>query len=136
MGYECPVCDAEEADGKHLANHLAFTALVRGGDHEAFLDEHVPDWATRDPESLGADVTAHATETETEPVSEPQGQHGNDHETPAVERSGQTDLSGDAASILEAAQELTQAMHDSTVADPEAANEDGEASGDADSENE
>jgi hypothetical protein len=139
MGYECPVCDAEEADGEHLANHLAFTALVRGGDHEDFLDEHVPDWEQRDPESLAPDVTPHATETDAEPVTEPHGHqgHGHDHDVPAVERTGQTDLSGDDASILEDAQELTQAMLDSTVANPDAAESDeGSTQADADSENE
>ncbi|MFB6268496.1 MAG: DUF5810 domain-containing protein [Halobacterium sp.] len=128
MGYECPVCGAEEADGEHLANHLAFTALVRGGDHEAFLDEHVPDWEERDPESLAPDVTPHATETDAEPVSEPHGHHGHghDHEMPAVERAGQADLSGEAAAVLEEAQELTEAMLDSDVASPEPADADGD----------
>jgi hypothetical protein len=105
MGYECPVCGAEEADGEHLANHLAFTALVRGGDHEAFLDEHVPDWESRDPESLASEVTPHAAETDAEPVTE-----SHDHEMPAAERTGRADLSGEAAAILEDAQELTQEM--------------------------
>jgi hypothetical protein len=44
MGYACPVCGDPQADAIHLANHLAFTALLRGGDHEAWLDEHVPEW--------------------------------------------------------------------------------------------
>jgi len=107
MGYECPVCGVEEADGEHLANHLAFTALVRGGDHEVFLDDHVPDWADRDPESLAPEVTPHATETETEPSSEA---HGHDHEMPAVERTGSADVSGEAAEVLEEAQRLTERM--------------------------
>lgn len=110
MGYECPVCATEEADGEHLANHLAFTALVRGGDHEAWLDDHVSDWADRDPESLAPEVTPHATETETEPSSEP---HGHDHEMPAVERTGSADISGEAAEVLEEAQRLTEQMQDS-----------------------
>ena len=41
MGYACPVCDHPQADARHLANHLAFTALARGGDHEAWLDDAV-----------------------------------------------------------------------------------------------
>lgn len=130
MGYECPVCATEEADGEHLANHLAFTALVRGGDHEAWLDEHVPDWADRDPEGLAGEVTDHATETDTEPASE---QH--DHDVPAVERTGESDLSGDAAEILAEAEELTRRMHE------EAENTEGGERGqshdpEADSENE
>jgi hypothetical protein len=114
MGYECPVCGVAEADGEHLANHLAFTALVRGGDHEAWLDDRVPDWADRDPDSLAPEVVEHATETDDEPASEP-----HDHETPAVERTGQADLSGAAADILEEAQQLTEEMYDAEDADSE-----------------
>ncbi|NIB98376.1 DUF5810 domain-containing protein [Halobacterium sp. R2-5] len=114
MGYECPVCGVEEADGEHLANHLAFTALVRGGDHESWLDETVPDWEDRDPESLAPDVTPHATETETETVTE---EHG--HEMPAVERTGNADLSGEAAAILDEAQELTEQLRESSLANPD-----------------
>lgn len=122
MGYECPVCDAEEADGEHLANHLAFTALVRGGDHEAFLDEHVPDWESMDPETLAPEVTPHATETDTETVTEPQGHahHEHDQDVPTGQRPGQVEVSGENADILEEAVDLTEAMHDSRVADPEA----------------
>ncbi|WP_336035338.1 DUF5810 domain-containing protein [Halobacterium yunchengense] len=118
MGYECPVCGAETADGEHLANHVAFTALVRGGDHEAFLDEHVPDWGERDPESLAADLTDHAAETDAEPVTEPRHaghDHGHGRDVPAMERAGRADLSGEAASILEEARELTEAMQASSV---------------------
>ena len=115
MGYECPVCASAEADGEHLANHVAFTALVRGGDHEDWLDEHVPDWADRDPESLAPEVTEHATETDVEVAST----EAHDHEPPAVERTGQADLSGEAANILEEAQELTREMHGSESEDSE-----------------
>ncbi|MCG1001932.1 MULTISPECIES: DUF5810 domain-containing protein [Halobacterium] len=114
MGYECPVCGVEEADGEHLANHLAFTALVRGGDHESWLDENVSDWEDRDPESLAPDVTPHAEETDTETVTEPHG-----HEMPAVEQRGDVDLSGEAAAILDDAQELTEELRESTVTAPD-----------------
>jgi hypothetical protein len=108
MGYECPVCGVEEADGEHLANHVAFTALVRGGDHEAWLDDYVPDWEERDPDSLAPEVTEHATETDTEPVTEPHG-----HDVPSVERTDAADLSGAAGDALEEARELTEAMYES-----------------------
>jgi hypothetical protein len=128
MGQECPVCGSEEADGEHLANHLAFTALVRGGDHETWLDEHVPDWADRDPESLAPEVTPHATETETEPSSDPHG-----HETPDFEQpTGQRDLSGEAASILEEAQELTEQMAASEDSTADSANNEDSADSDTD----
>lgn len=57
MGYRCPVCGDPQADDVHLANHLAFTALVRGGDHESWLDDTVPDWEERGEEGLAAAVT-------------------------------------------------------------------------------
>jgi len=57
MGYSCPVCGDPQADDVHLANHLAFTALVRGGDHESWLDDHVPDWESRDQDGLAGAVT-------------------------------------------------------------------------------
>jgi len=138
MGYECPVCGVEEADGEHLANHVAFTALVRGGDHEAWLDDHVPDWADRDPDSLAPEVTEHAAETDTEPVTEP---HGRD--VPSVERTGGADLSGAAGDVLEEARALTEAMYENRQLDSEGdgaedgAGTDPEAAGDrGDSENE
>ncbi|WP_128223866.1 DUF5810 domain-containing protein [Halobacteriaceae archaeon SHR40] len=56
MGFSCPVCDDPQADGVHLANHLAITALTRGGDHEAWLDEHVPEWANLSEEELAEQV--------------------------------------------------------------------------------
>ncbi|PSP70281.1 hypothetical protein BRC79_02495 [Halobacteriales archaeon QH_8_67_27] len=52
MGYACPVCDDPQADAEHLANHLAFTAMLRGDGHEAWLDDHVDDWADLAPEEL------------------------------------------------------------------------------------
>lgn len=53
MTVECPVCDGPHPDGVHLANHLAFTAIGGERDHEAWLDEHVPDWGSMDPTTLG-----------------------------------------------------------------------------------
>ena len=56
MGFSCPVCDDPQADGVHLANHLAITALTRGGDHEAWLDDHVPEWETLSEDELADQV--------------------------------------------------------------------------------
>lgn len=64
MGYACPVCASPQADAGHLANHLAFTALLRSGEHETWLDEHVPDWSSMDRAALGDVVVEHATETD------------------------------------------------------------------------
>lgn len=68
MGFACPVCSAPQADGEHLADHLAFVALIHGDEHETWLAEHVPDWAERDPEGLASVVTELADETDHEVV--------------------------------------------------------------------
>ena len=70
MGYACPVCETPQRDGEHLAHHLAFTAMLHGDDHEAWLDDRVPDWGDRDPDGLAAEVTPHAEATEYREVFE------------------------------------------------------------------
>jgi hypothetical protein len=70
MGYACPVCETPQRDGEHLAHHLAFTAMLHGGDHEAWLDERVADWSEREPAGLAAEVTPHADDAEYEEVFE------------------------------------------------------------------
>jgi len=82
MGYECPVCEDPQADGHHLANHLAFTAMLGDDDHAAWLDETVPGWADADPADLAAAVTDYADETEFPQVFEGttgEGGHAHDH---------------------------------------------------------
>lgn len=64
MGYVCPVCEDPQSDGHHLANHLAFTAMLGDTAHEEWLEARVPDWAETDPEELAPQVTDHAAETE------------------------------------------------------------------------
>jgi len=64
MGYACPVCGDPQADGEHLANHLAFTALRGDADHEQWLDDHAPDWDQGDAESLAPVVTEYAETVE------------------------------------------------------------------------
>ncbi|QAU13611.1 hypothetical protein EKH57_13295 [Halorubrum sp. BOL3-1] len=70
MGYACPVCDTPQRDGEHLAHHLAFTAMLHGGDHEDWLDDRVPDWSEREPAGLAAEVTPHAADAEYNEVFE------------------------------------------------------------------
>ncbi|SFR30609.1 MULTISPECIES: DUF5810 domain-containing protein [Halorubrum] len=70
MGYACPVCDTPQRDGEHLAHHLAFTAMLHGGDHESWLDERVDDWSEREPTALAAEVTPHAEDAEYDEVFE------------------------------------------------------------------
>ena len=70
MGYACPVCETPQRDGEHLAHHLAFTAMLHGGDHETWLDDRVPDWGDREPAGLAAEVTPHAEAAEYHEVFE------------------------------------------------------------------
>ena len=70
MGYACPVCDDPQQDAEHLANHLAFQALTHGDDHESWLDEHAPDWATGGPADLAPRLEDLAEEAEYEVVFE------------------------------------------------------------------
>jgi hypothetical protein len=53
-GYACPVCGDPQADIDHLANHLAFTAMLREDGHADWLDEHVPDWSERGEAELAS----------------------------------------------------------------------------------
>jgi hypothetical protein len=64
MGYACPVCEAPQADGEHLANHLAFSALLGHDDHGDWLDDNAPDWGEDDPDELAERVTPLAESVE------------------------------------------------------------------------
>ncbi|MFC6836705.1 DUF5810 domain-containing protein [Halomarina ordinaria] len=84
MGYACPVCETPQSDARHLANHLAFTALIRGADHEAWLDDHVPGWDEEGEAELAARVETLAEETDFPQVFEDTvgtaGEHQHDGE--------------------------------------------------------
>lgn len=115
MGYACPVCDTSHADDIHLANHLAFTALLRGGDHEAFLDDHVPEWERHGEAYLAERVVEHAEEAElpydtdeipdSTSLREP-GAAGNSPET-AFEEARPDATSDEVQDILREAREMT-----------------------------
>ena len=85
MGYECPVCGVPQADAKHLANHLAFTAVIHEGDeHEVWLDDHVPGWGERGERELAEAVVEHADDADYPQVFEDtvggEGEHQRDEE--------------------------------------------------------
>ena len=108
MGFACPVCEEPQADETHLANHLAFTAILRGGDHESWLDEHVPHWDEQTPAELGPDVAEHATEIEVEIQS---SEEQSRPERPAVEPTREPEpreFSDADREILEKARALTR----------------------------
>ncbi len=64
MGYACPVCSDPQADAGHLANHLAFTALLGDDAHEAWLEEHAPGWGEMGESELATAVSERVEETE------------------------------------------------------------------------
>ena len=64
MGYACPVCSDPQADAGHLANHLAFTAMLGDDDHEAWLEEHAPEWTDMGERELAAAVSERVEETD------------------------------------------------------------------------
>ena len=64
MGYACPVCSDPQADAGHLANHLAFTAMLGDDGHEAWLDEHAPGWGSMGETELAELVGEAVEETE------------------------------------------------------------------------
>jgi len=95
MGYACPVCGTPQADATHLANHVAFTALVRGGEHEAWLDEHCPGWERDGEDDLAERVVEYARE---EPFPDPDDARASDRrpetETTADDHRPRTDADG------------------------------------------
>ncbi|MFB6131168.1 MAG: DUF5810 domain-containing protein, partial [Salinigranum sp.] len=133
-GYACPVCEIPQRDAKHLADHLAFTAMLRHEDHEAWLDEHVPGWGSESPDSLGARVVEFAAETEYEEVFEDTvarsgpgrgdllDDHGHTHDHdhghppdrghghPGAGSAGVAGMDAEAQAILTEARELTREM--------------------------
>jgi hypothetical protein len=87
MGYECPVCGIPQADSGHLANHIAFTALIHSDEHEDWLDETVPGWSDLSEDELADAVTAQSERVEFPQMFEDTttgSEHQHDHE-----RSGQ-----------------------------------------------
>ncbi|WP_158055291.1 DUF5810 domain-containing protein [Halorussus halophilus] len=64
MGYACPVCETPHPDTEHLANHLAFTALLGDEDHEDWLAEHFPEWEQAGERELAERVGEHTKEVE------------------------------------------------------------------------
>jgi hypothetical protein len=129
MGYACPVCETPHPDGEHLANHLAFTALLGREDHEAWLAEHAPDWESMDPGELAAVVTDAVPETEFPQVfDDTTDGHDHDHgqsfdpddqgEAPGAAFARQPATRGDgsldeeAAEVVEEARRMTEQMLD------------------------
>jgi hypothetical protein len=80
MGYACPVCEVPQQDAEHLANHLAFTALLHEDDHADWLDGSVPDWRDGGPEDLAPKVADLAEESDYDAVFEDTAHAGHEHQ--------------------------------------------------------
>ena len=118
MAYACPVCDTEQADGVHLANHLAVTASLGREDHLEWLETHAPDWADCSPEELAEEVREYAPEIDIPEFDE--GEGGPTFEDELARQTsgaGRGDLTGgptteETERVLEEARELTRRMHE------------------------
>ena len=136
MGHACPVCATPQRDAEHLANHLAFTAMLHGDAHEAWLDEHAPGWEAEGVAELAPVVVEYAEEAEYDEVFEdtvPEGEghdhgDGHDHGRPPTGAGAAFDAGdADAATqhVLAEARELTRAMLEDE--DGDAADDDNKA---------
>ena len=123
MGHACPVCATPQRDAEHLANHLAFTAMLHGDAHEAWLDEHAPGWEAEGVAELAPVVVEYAETVEYDEVFEdtvPAGEeheHGDGHDhgrpptgTGAAFDAGDAGADADTQRVLAEARELTRAM--------------------------
>jgi hypothetical protein len=88
MGYACPVCADPQADAGHLANHLAFSAMLGNADHEAWLDDHAPEWEHMGESELADIVAEDVQETEFPQVFEDTTGKPDSAGDPLEERSG------------------------------------------------
>ncbi|QLK24348.1 DUF5810 domain-containing protein [Natrinema zhouii] len=144
MGYACPVCDTEEADAVHLANHLAITASLGRENHREWLEEHAPDWGDCTPEELGERVTPHAREIDT-PEFEEAGHNHDPGRPDSLEdglarqssQPGRGSMTTEAENVLQEAAELTREMQTAGESDgddesPSNADDVGDDNGDGD----
>lgn len=88
MGYACPVCSDPQADSGHLANHLAFTAILGDESHEAWLEAHAPGWGDMGEAELADAIVDDVEETEFTQVFEDTAGGLEDDADPPGERSG------------------------------------------------
>ncbi|MFB6252487.1 MAG: DUF5810 domain-containing protein [Halobellus sp.] len=154
MGFACPVCETPQQDATHLANHLAFTAMVHSDEHEAWLDDYVPEWEALGEAELAPEVAALASDANYEQVFEDtasaHGHESHDHQHAGVGGSpggvdpeaaaatGDGSIDDETRQIIAEAREMTAEMverEDDTDDEGERADgEGGEKGEDADSE--
>ena len=102
MGYACPVCDTPQRDGEHLANHLAFTAMLREDGHREWLDDAVPEWEGHGPAELADRVVGHADDAAFEAVFEDTADHGHGRDHDDVGLDAGSDVAGSDGSAADA----------------------------------
>lgn len=126
MGYACPVCETPQSDGEHLANHLAFAAILGDADHESWLDEHAPGWNEEGPDELAPRITEYADEEEYPQVFEDtvhdHGHHGHGHHDHGggledeLQQAGgygrDATMGADAQRVMAEARQMTEQMFD------------------------
>lgn len=89
MGYACPVCSDPQADAGHLANHLAFTAILGDDDHETWLEDHASGWNEMGEHELAAIVSDRVDETDFPQIfDDTVGGLDSESADPPTERSG------------------------------------------------
>ncbi len=118
MGYACPVCETPQTDARHLANHLAFTALLGDDDHESWLDDHAPGWEQSGEDDLAERIEGTASEVEYPQVFEDttgHDHHGDDpqpgdlfDERPTRGPSADANLDAETAAAIEQARAMTE----------------------------
>ncbi|MEM4780468.1 MAG: DUF5810 domain-containing protein [Halalkalicoccus sp.] len=114
MGYACPVCAVPQQDPEHLANHLAFAAILGNEDHEEWLDEHVPGWGEMGPDELGERAATFAPEREFETtVEDPAGRGAPRLEDAVPRQRGRQAVGGEESEILAEARAMTREMLES-----------------------
>jgi hypothetical protein len=119
MGHACPVCETPQRDAEHLANHLAFTAMLHGDTHEEWLDDHAPEWEEAGVAELAPVVVEYADDVAYEAVFEDTAS-GADHAhegSPAAAPFDAGDLDADAKRALAEAREMTREMLDEADGD-------------------
>lgn len=134
MGYLCPVCETPFGDDQSLADHLAVTAILHGGDHERWLTETIDGWKDVDRATVADRVVDHAEAVAADHPSDSEhasgsspladspravGQQSPEAEIPdaAGMRADGNSLDAEAQSILQQAHAFTQAMHSDREAD-------------------
>lgn len=128
MGYVCPICETPQVDAGHLANHIAFTAMLHDDEHAVWLDDHVPGWGSMGEADLAGALADElettdlsdlfddaAVEDPTDPVDERSGRLFDESPAHTHSHGGHgrsTPVDPEVQAVLEEARAMTRAMRD------------------------